>query len=130
MVLPLHSFNKYLVSSHSVHSTVLRTVGNTSSFLESAFRKKKLKIKKREKEREGGIKHLGEADNTNLLRCEKCFFGPLFYLETKNLSMTVATFSLPKCQSQLLFCKGQVILYLQSFHRAYAKSAWGRPRTA
>lgn len=123
MVFSLCSFNKYLVSSHCVDSTVLRTVGNTTPFLESAFRRKIKDKKERKRKRQGKAEQLGETNSTDSTGLEKWFFGLLLHLETKNHSRTVAIFSLPKCQSKLLFCPGQVILYLRSFHRAYAKSA-------
>lgn len=124
MVLPLfiHLINIWSVAAmYIAQSSELWEMQAPSSSLPS---EKKLKIKRTEKESGGEkAKYLGETDSTNLTGHEKLFFGFLFHLKTKNHSMTVATSSLPKCQSKLLLCQDQVILYLQSFHRAYAESA-------
>lgn len=132
MVLPLFIHSTNIWSVPTLYVAHLKNCGKYK-FLPWVYpqkkKEKKLKIKN-EREKGEEAKHLRETDNTNLTGHEKWSFGSLFYLKTKKLLMTVPTFSLPKCQSKLLICKGQAIPYLQSFHRAYAKSAWGRPRTA
>lgn len=129
MVLPLFIHSTNIWSVPTVYIAHLKDCGKYKFLPWVCPQKKKLKIKNEKKKGEEA-KHLREADNTNWTGHEKWIFGSMFYLKTKNLLMTAATFSLPKCQSKLLVCKGQAISYLQSFHRACAKSAWGRPRTA
>lgn len=121
----LHSFNKYLVSSHCAHSRVLRTVGNASSSLESASGKKVKKFKKRKKSQAPRRDWLHKFDWMweMILRA----LGSPRNKEAFNNSSNFLTSSTPK---QTPVCQGQLILYLRSFHRAYAKSAWGRPHTA